>query len=120
MEGREFRKRASVRLASRGWITLRERSAADHHPRERCRPTVAISLMHPERRREAGAGFGAAPTEEVEYALAFDRRRGIRCVADLTKEKLTDSPRFNRGDEPNWTDPAFGRRIDDHYGSPPI
>jgi sporulation protein YlmC with PRC-barrel domain len=51
--------------------------------------------------------------------LRYDAGKG-GYVADLTKERLTGSPRFNRGDEPNWTDPAFGRRIDDYYGSPPI
>ncbi len=64
-------------------------------------------------------GMGEAYYPVPWNMLRYDADRG-GYVADLTKEKLTDSPRFDRGNEPNWTDPAFGRRIDDHYGSPPI
>ena len=51
--------------------------------------------------------------------LSYDAQKG-GYVADLTKEKLTSSPHFKAGQEPDWTDPAFGRSVDYHYGSPPI
>jgi sporulation protein YlmC with PRC-barrel domain len=51
--------------------------------------------------------------------LRYDADKG-GYVSDLTKDKLTDSPHFPAGQEPDWTDPAFGRRVDYHYGSPPI
>lgn len=51
--------------------------------------------------------------------LHYDADKG-GYVTDLTRDRLTGSPHFAAGQEPDWTDPAFGRRVDYHYGSPPF
>ena len=37
-------------------------------------------------------------------------------VVDLDKSRLEDAPSYERGERPDWADPAYGRRLDDFYG----
>jgi len=60
-----------------------------------------------------GEEYYPVPWDMLSYDPA---REGY--VADLTKDQLTRSPHFSAEKEPNWTDPAFGRRVDDYYGPP--
>jgi hypothetical protein len=47
-------------------------------------------------------------------ALTYDLRlRGY--VVDLDAERLQDAPWYGAGDDP-FSDPEFGRRLDDYYG----
>jgi len=49
-------------------------------------------------------------------ALEYDTRVG-GFVANISREQLEGGPTFAPDEEP-WTDPAFSRRINTHYGLP--
>jgi sporulation protein YlmC with PRC-barrel domain len=51
-------------------------------------------------------------------ALTYDTDRG-GYVVDVDKQQLTAAPSYDENDNPNWDDPTYGRRIDEHYGSGP-
>ena len=36
-------------------------------------------------------------------------------VVDVDKERLRDAPHYAEDEAPAWSDPAYGRRIDDYY-----
>ncbi len=38
-------------------------------------------------------------------------------VVDLDKNRLQRAPHYAGNDESEWRDPAYGRRIDDYYGT---
>ena len=49
-------------------------------------------------------------------ALNYDTNLG-GYVVDLDKDRLQQAPHYARADESEWGDPAYGRRVDDYYGS---
>ena len=49
-------------------------------------------------------------------ALDYDPKLG-GYVVDVTREQLEGAPSHGR-DEAPWGDPAYGRRVSDHYGVP--
>jgi hypothetical protein len=49
-------------------------------------------------------------------ALTYDTGKG-GYVVDLDKDRLRGAPSYAESETPNWGDPAYGRRIDDYYGS---
>ena len=50
--------------------------------------------------------------------LKYDVRQG-GYVVDLDRRRLEGAPSYSTTDLPNWSDPAYGHRIDDYYGVPP-
>lgn len=40
-------------------------------------------------------------------------------VVDLDRSKLEGAPRYAASEEPDWSDPTYGRRVTDYYGFPP-
>ncbi len=47
--------------------------------------------------------------------LTYDPRQG-GYVVDLTREQLQGAPSYAGSSTPDWTDQAYGRRINDYYG----
>ena len=62
-----------------------------------------------------GENYHPLPWDALTYDVDKDGY-----VVNLTREQLEGAPRYERGSEPDWADRAFGRRIDEHYGVPPI
>jgi hypothetical protein len=48
-------------------------------------------------------------------ALTYDTSQG-GYVVDLDKDRLQGAPSYSGSEAPDWSDPSFGRRIDDYYG----
>jgi hypothetical protein len=48
-------------------------------------------------------------------ALTYDTSEG-GYVVDLDKDRLQGAPSYSGSEAPDWSDPSFGRRIDDYYG----
>jgi hypothetical protein len=48
-------------------------------------------------------------------ALTYDTSKG-GYVVDLDQDKLRNAPSYTSGESANWSDPGYGRRIDDYYG----
>jgi hypothetical protein len=48
--------------------------------------------------------------------LTYDTGKG-GYVVDLDKDRLQNAPSYAASETPNWSDPTYGRRIDDYYGS---
>ena len=49
--------------------------------------------------------------------LTYDTQKG-GYVVNLSREQLEGAPRYSASDMPNWTDVAYGRRINQYYGVP--
>ena len=49
-------------------------------------------------------------------ALTYDTGKG-GYVVDLDKDSLKKAPSYAGSEAPNWSDPAYSRRIDDYYGT---
>lgn len=49
--------------------------------------------------------------------LTYDTRRG-GFVVDLDSSRLQKAPAYTATDMPNWSDRAYGNRIDEFYGVP--
>ena len=47
--------------------------------------------------------------------LTYDTGKG-GYVVDLDKTRLQNAPSYTASETPNWSDPTYGRRIDDYYG----
>ena len=47
--------------------------------------------------------------------LTYDTGKG-GYVVDLDKDRLRGAPSYTGSEAPDWSDPAYGRRIDDYYG----
>ena len=47
--------------------------------------------------------------------LTYDTGKG-GYVVDLSKDRLQNAPSYGASETPNWSDPGYGRRIDDYYG----
>jgi sporulation protein YlmC with PRC-barrel domain len=52
-------------------------------------------------------------------ALTYDQERA-GYVVDMTREQLREAPHYGAQKEPDWADPAYGRRINEYYGVPPF
>jgi hypothetical protein len=48
--------------------------------------------------------------------LTYDTGKG-GYVVDLDQSQLKNAPSYTASETPNWSDPSYGRRIDDYYGS---
>lgn len=51
--------------------------------------------------------------------LHYDEEKDGYRVA-LSKEQLEKAPAYDKGAEPTWSDPAWGSRVHDYYGTPPL
>jgi sporulation protein YlmC with PRC-barrel domain len=51
--------------------------------------------------------------------LVYDTEKG-GYIVNMTREELREAPHYERQKEPDWADPAYGRRINDYYGIPPF
>ncbi len=51
-------------------------------------------------------------------ALKYDASRA-GFVVDLDRSQLQKAPSYTADDQPNWSDRAYGNRIDEFYGMPP-
>jgi hypothetical protein len=51
--------------------------------------------------------------------LTYDTRKG-GYVVDLDRRRLETAPSYTSSTVPNWSDRAYGHRIDDFYGVPPF
>ena len=49
-------------------------------------------------------------------ALTYDTGKG-GYVVDLDKDRLRGAPSYTGSEAPDWRDPAYGRRIDDYWGT---
>ena len=47
--------------------------------------------------------------------LTYDTGKG-GYVVDLDKDRLRGAPSYTGSEAPDWSDPSYGRRIDDYYG----
>ena len=52
-------------------------------------------------------------------ALTYDPEKG-GYVVSLTRDQLEGAPSYGARDEPNWSDPAWGTRVSDHYSRPVV
>jgi sporulation protein YlmC with PRC-barrel domain len=50
--------------------------------------------------------------------LTYDTNLG-GFVVDIDKRMLEDAPSYESGQNASWDDPAWGRRVDEHYGVSP-
>ena len=50
-------------------------------------------------------------------SLTYDPSQG-GYVVDLSRQQLEGAPSYAGSDAPNWSDPAYGRRVSDYYGVP--
>jgi hypothetical protein len=50
--------------------------------------------------------------------LNYDTRQG-GFVIDLDRSQLEKAPNYTASNVPNWSDRAYGSRIDEFYGVPP-
>ena len=68
-------------------------------------------------RRQIGTvpGWNGARLALPWKALTYEPNIG-GYVVDLDKSRLEDAPSYERGERPDWADPAYGRRLDDFYG----
>mgnify|MGYP003117611393 CR=1 FL=1 len=47
--------------------------------------------------------------------LDYDERQG-GYVVDLDKSRLEGAPRYHNDSAPDWSDPTYGRTVDEYYG----
>ena len=50
--------------------------------------------------------------------LTYDTRKG-GYVVDIDRTRLETAPSYTSSTVPNWSDRAYGHRVDDYYGVPP-
>jgi PRC-barrel domain len=50
--------------------------------------------------------------------LTYDTRKG-GYVVDIDRTRLETAPSYTSSTAPNWSDRAYGHRVDDYYGVPP-
>jgi hypothetical protein len=58
-----------------------------------------------------GSSYHPLPWRTLNYDTGLDGY-----VVDIDKERLRDAPSYAADETPSWTDPQYGRRIDDYYG----
>jgi hypothetical protein len=49
-------------------------------------------------------------------ALTYDTGKG-GYVVDLDQDRLRGAPSYTGSEAPDWRDPAYGRRLDDYWGT---
>jgi sporulation protein YlmC with PRC-barrel domain len=49
-------------------------------------------------------------------ALTYDERQG-GYVVNIDRSRLEGAPTYTAGDAAAWGDPAYGRRVNDYYGT---
>lgn len=50
--------------------------------------------------------------------LKYDTSKG-GYVVDMNKEQLKNAPHYGAGDQVNWEDREWGKKVHDYYGVPP-
>jgi sporulation protein YlmC with PRC-barrel domain len=60
-----------------------------------------------------GDEYHPLPWDMLRYDTELDGY-----VVDVTRDQLEGAPRYARGNEPDWTDEAYGRGLFDYYGRP--
>lgn len=58
-----------------------------------------------------GSSYHPLPWRTLSYDTSLDGY-----VVDIDKERLRAAPSYAADETPTWTDPTYGRRIDDYYG----
>ncbi len=66
---------------------------------------------------EAGPAGGAHHHPLPWRVLTYDTGIG-GYVVDLDEDKLKGAPRYRAGEEPDWSDQAFGKSVHDYYDVP--
>lgn len=61
-----------------------------------------------------GESYHPLPWEVLDY----DEQQ-VGYVVDLDKERLQNAPSYGVNDAPDWSNPDYGRQIDNYYGVPP-
>ena len=56
------------------------------------------------------------PTDAIVMTKSFDMATTDRRELLLDKDRLQGAPSYSGSEAPDWSDPSFGRRIDDYYG----
>jgi hypothetical protein len=51
--------------------------------------------------------------------LTYDERQG-GYVVDIDRARLEGAPSYAAGETTTWSDPAYGRKVDDYYGATTI
>lgn len=51
--------------------------------------------------------------------LRYDREKGGYLI-DVDKDRLEGAPRYATNNEPDWNDKAYGGRLTDYWGVPPV
>jgi hypothetical protein len=62
-----------------------------------------------------GSAYYPIPWQRLQYDTALGGY-----VVDLDKQVLQGAPNYTQDANPDWLDPAYGRRIDDYYGPTPF
>ena len=60
-----------------------------------------------------GEEYHPLPWDQLDY----DEERG-GYVVDIDRDRLEGAPRYAEANRPDWDDRAYGKRVDDFYGSP--
>jgi len=58
-----------------------------------------------------GEQYHPLPWENLSYDVGVGGY-----VVNVSREQLEGAPRFARGEEPDWNDPAYGQRLSGYYG----
>lgn len=58
-----------------------------------------------------GENYHPLPWDALTYDVDKDGY-----VISLTREQLEGAPHYDRGSEPDWSDRAYSKKIDDYYG----
>jgi len=61
-----------------------------------------------------GESYHPLPWRLLKYDI---RQNGY--VVDIDRRRLEGAPSYNAGNMPDWSDRAYGRRVDIYYGVPP-
>jgi sporulation protein YlmC with PRC-barrel domain len=60
-----------------------------------------------------GEQYHPLPWESLTYEPDFGGYK-----VSVSREQLEGGPTYGTNDEPDWNDPAYGRRVRDYYGFP--
>jgi sporulation protein YlmC with PRC-barrel domain len=58
-----------------------------------------------------GESYHPLPWRSLSYDTRLDGY-----VVDIDRDRLKSAPHYAAGSEPNWTDRAYGQRVDSFYG----
>nr|WP_306269489.1 PRC-barrel domain-containing protein [Pararhizobium sp. IMCC3301] len=62
-----------------------------------------------------GEEYHPVPWKSLKYDID---KGGYR--VDIDRERLEDAPRYGVNREPDWNDTAYGGRLTDYWGIPPV